>query len=144
MTRMREARTYTLAPTRVRLPSTEAGIGYLAGILDGEGNLSYQQRRATGPRRWQLSVGNTDLRLIAWLAGIGGTTRLQCVAGKWRRTKDFHVWKVCGHRDIRAILEAVYPYLITKRPIAEEFLSEIHPLELGQAPWFSPCLVEPA
>jgi hypothetical protein len=49
------------------LPSSEADLGYLAGLLDGEGSIAL---RSYG-QYWRVRVNKTDKEIIDWLATIG-------------------------------------------------------------------------
>lgn len=55
----------------LRLPTKTADIGYLAGLLDGEGNITIHRGRRT---QIIVAIHNTDERLMGWLGTIGGRT----------------------------------------------------------------------
>src|SRR5262245_27780334 len=54
-------------PPTVVLPTDPAALGYMAGIIDGEGSL---KRRPDG--LWSIVVVMTDEAVIRWLCAIGG------------------------------------------------------------------------
>lgn len=103
---------------------TETEKAYLAGIIDGEGNISI------GITKWarknvvyrnhylRLQVTNTDSALIKWLGRLGGSTTVR----KPRpRAKVTYCWtKLC--RQAAEVLEQIYPYLIIKKKQAETSL----------------------
>jgi hypothetical protein len=108
----------------LNLPTDSAVIGYLAGIIDGEGNIFAWLRPG---RRLQtiITVINTNEALLNWLKHLGG--RLQ-----WRNSDVGHFgkkrvgsWVINRRLDVEPLLEAVLPYLIVKKTDAIKALDEI-------------------
>jgi hypothetical protein len=105
----------------IRVPDDPMKLGYLAGMLDGEGNL---QRRSDGQGRvgGKLAIYSTTAGVMDWLVdNVGGRVR-------WdqKRTErgwlPIGIWELYRARDIAAILTAVEPLLIVKRGTARELL----------------------
>jgi hypothetical protein len=102
---------------------TEAERGYLAGLLDGEGNISFAKERRAGVmtnrcRIW-ISIGNTNREVVDWLhkkipAGNVCTDHRLNRFGKMK----MHRWMVSTNPAI-VLINEILPYLIIKRPIAE-------------------------
>ena len=114
---------------RAKPVETAALVGYLAGIIDGEGSI-YRKGRAKGapivPGRWVVCVTNTDRRLLDWLESLGGIVR-----PKVRREGQREAWEwlVLAKNDQVMLLTAVLPYLRVKDERAREALGELLALE---------------
>lgn len=102
--------------SRLRLPDVPEIHAYIAGIVDGEGCITRQNKN------WRLQVGMTDQGLIEWLGEIGGTVKERRVQGNRQRC---WLWLVMAQMEVREILTALLPYLRVKRVVAEEPLREI-------------------
>lgn len=118
---------------------TEAQLGYLAGLIDGEGCIHMSDkriskskskgiRRPTRPYRGTIrtyrgrvnfttavSICNTNFAIIDWLySNFGGTIHSQKKPGKphWNLRKT---WIMSPANQIKPILEAVLPFIVAKR-----------------------------
>lgn len=96
-------------------PTSETERSYLAGLLDGEGNISIEVSRG---HRHALVIGiaNTSLVLMEWLTTHGGVAYSQ--GRKSTRPNGVHwkpcfTWKLCG-KNAEAFLRCVEPYLVIK------------------------------
>ena len=98
---------------------TEAQKGYLAGILDGEGCLSIRHQKEQRSFYATLQVANTDLKMIIYIFDITGIGRVHFCKRNQPNRKDAYKWFVTVSKDIYDILDAIYPYLITKRSRAD-------------------------
>lgn len=102
---------------------TSEELAYLAGIIDGEGCITFHRRGGTNAHicATQLQVGNTDLRLLQWIqVRFGGSVKIE------RRMNTSHqtVWRWIAHVDnLEEMLAAVLPYLVIKRDQAELLLA---------------------
>jgi sulfite reductase beta subunit-like hemoprotein len=105
----------------ISVPTDPAVLGYLAGLLDGEGSVIVTRTRGRGSVNDSVSarviITNTDLPLIEWLlAEVGGSFVPK------KRMKDHHrqayQW-LLGGRNAAAFLLAVIPYLRIKKAQAE-------------------------
>jgi hypothetical protein len=108
-----------LRKATISVPTDPAVIGYVAGLLDGEGNLQFRQDRGAKTLAWKLAIYSTTPELIEWLsATIGGKAR-------WakRPGKPLGTWALYRARDVEILLRVLLPYLIVKRDTAETFLA---------------------
>lgn len=102
---------------------TEAQKGWLAGIVDGEGCVSLQnKRKSKNDTRTpyyviSLTVANTDIGMIEELKLLAGGSFRPKKASQPNR-KDYWVWGVYG-KSAWVLLEKLYPYLITKKERAK-------------------------
>lgn len=109
----------------IKCPTDKAALGYLAGIVDGEGyigriEITYKNRKIK--IGWKLCVANTNEELINWLKRIGGSVY------QWKprenRKKGFE-WRLLRALDIHKFLKAILPYLIIKKKRAKDIVEEI-------------------
>lgn len=97
----------------LNLPAAEAG--WVAGILDGEGLLAIHKRVMRGQTNYRLiiSVSNTDREMIQALlriTGLGRVTYKKAYDNNRRQLK----WAITPSIQIKSLLIAVNPYLVTK------------------------------
>lgn len=117
---------------------TEAQIGYIAGILDGEGSISITRNIRSDERKRRRDYAlRADVRvtqrrrlllstLLAWIGESNGSI---CAAGPGRR---FFVLRI-KHEWLRENFAAIIPHLVLKRRQAEivlEFLG--YPARVGR------------
>lgn len=101
------SRQYAVSPQSVKLP-TGQDLGYLAGLIDGEGSMGKH-----GSGSPFLTIYNTDPGVMEWLLShVGGT-----VGGSpdVRGRTPCYAWRVQAYRDVQAVLSAVLPLLIAKQ-----------------------------
>jgi hypothetical protein len=116
---LREAsgrRRYVAAPISIRIPDLTE-LGYLVGLLDGEG--SFVVRRGVA----SVVIYNTSTALMGWLSDrIGGH-----VGGSpdRRGRTPCYAWAVTAQRDVQALCHAVLPLLIVKRDAAERVYAHV-------------------
>ena len=116
---------------------TEAQLGWLAGVIDGEGSIvvyasAFGQRRSTA--RYEVTVGNTDERLVRAVAqlfaelGVAHTVKLQP-----RRPPHRPCWYVtCGGGvGTEVVLTAVRSHLVSKQARADLVLGMIRHRRAG-------------
>jgi hypothetical protein len=87
------------------LPSQEAYLGYLAGLLDGPGSITW---RDTERRGWRVRVFTSDREIIDYLMTIGGTWSQQLPKN---RRGFVYEWDLSPQEHVRDFLAAVAPYL---------------------------------
>lgn len=109
-------------PGTLTLPVSQTELAYLAGILDGEGSISY----AKTPRRWVVAIYNTSQELIEWLASFGGLTYTRRSPGAFSTTLPQYGWVLNRRVDVEVLLTALLPYLRIKRQKAVEALAFVH------------------
>lgn len=90
------------------LPDDPAVLGYIAGLLDGEGNITIRRPPA---RSVQITIANSYEPLMQWLTTFGGavyrTVRLP------PRVPIYH-WQINSRASVLVLLDAVLPYLTVK------------------------------
>lgn len=103
----------------IRLPTSEAQLGYIAALVDGEGTIHISRRASSGRHPVYVAIANTDRALMEWLAQFGGIVRWYDRANKphWKRAAT---WTVAKAIDAYHLLIAIEPYMIVKRNRAQE------------------------
>jgi len=100
---------------------TEFEWSYLAGILDGEGNIFLQiksDRAKTCALNIRVRIANTDKDLMDWIQEkFGGNLTIS-------KGRTFHhkiVYQIAWYKqaEVLRILEGVLPYLIVKSWVAK-------------------------
>jgi len=123
--------TEPIGVTHTTLPETDKA--YIAGLIDGEGCISIAPKHKPGYYDVRLTISNTSKSLIEWaVTRIGGLF----YADHWDYSRSNEpssnrhpeTWKlrsslIFTSQKARAILHAVLPYLVIKRPQAELALS---------------------
>lgn len=106
---------------QLRLPADPAVLGYMAGLLDGEGCIS----EAGNPKGWRITIAMTDKPVIDWLGSFGGGT----VTTDHRREnygrKTLWRWRLMRSRDVLVFLQTLRPYLRVKQDRADEAIADI-------------------
>jgi len=125
---------------RVRPISREADLAWLAGIIDGEGNIhSCVQAKKCGPLKRdyfqpKLRITNTDVRMIQKVSEIyaaEGITFFYALNAVSRYKNKKSTWRdqleitVSAKKDLVKLLRMVVPYLVNKQRFAEIFLQAI-------------------
>jgi hypothetical protein len=100
-------------------PKSEKRAQYLAGYLDGDGNIS-----GTYVRGHNISIASTDFVVIKWfMANYGGRFYSRQPLGC--RHKVIHMWYVTGAKNKERLLLDVIPHLLIKRDRAKLLLEII-------------------
>ena len=92
---------------------------WAAGVYEGEGSLVYNKRtRAT----YNLTIKMTDLDVLNKFQSIFNVGSIKPVLSPHQLSKPHWkpawVFSVCNKRDITHVLEAILPYLCTRRAFA--------------------------
>lgn len=96
------------------LPWDKATIGYLAGIIDGEGSIYVVKQRGALFPALAVTVTSCDIELIEWLRDhVGGYLYSRPHQTKNPRWRDSHVW-IVKTAVAANLLETVLPYLQIK------------------------------
>jgi len=97
---------------------TTEQLAYAAGIIDGEGSIGAytKDKQGRGGLCLQLSVANTDIRMLVFLSELWGGSVSTLSRKEIRR--QLYEWRRVG-QDCGNVLEDVLPYLIVKREQAE-------------------------
>jgi hypothetical protein len=102
----------------IQVPDNPIELGYLAGIIDGEGSIMLAEGKY-----WHVKVGMTDFEVINWLESLGGKTNHGYPTPPRKPTK---IWFVARKKDVGTLLKAILPYLkvpskIEKATLAIEY-----------------------
>ena len=117
---------------QVRSISREVDLAWLAGIIDGEGNLNLMLKMASNGKPYmqvKVRVANTDVRMIQKIARI--YVEMGIVFFYDINFKKKATWKnqlnitVSSQGSCRKVLEAILPYLANKQEAAASFLEVI-------------------
>jgi hypothetical protein len=99
---------------------TEPERAYIAGILDGEGNINFchiNYRTEMGMRA-RIIIWNTNKELIEWLQSkVPGT--VQCRTPRKSTHNNCFAWTLHGIIKVRHLLNVLLPYLIVKKEQAQ-------------------------
>jgi hypothetical protein len=99
---------------------TDFEIGYIAGIIDGEGSIgAYRSVSILNNKEYinvVVQVSNTDLAMMEWLSSIlgGKLYSFKCKGGR----KQAYKWSRSG-TNVIPVLELVLPHLKIKKRQAE-------------------------
>jgi len=107
---------------QIKIPQEEWKLAYIAGIVDGEGNVGYYQNKADKHFMPTVSIANTNKQVMDWVVtNIGGHiyTKLQ-KNPKW---KTAYIWDLRRTVDVLLLLTAIEPYLIIKKEKAKEVIA---------------------
>lgn len=115
---------YVASPQSVRIPVGPA-LGYLAGLIDGEGSIGI---RKTGVP--YFSVYNTSVAMMNWLkvnvgGAVGGSPDMR------GRVPCYH-WAVQAQNDVQALGRALLPFLLVKGRDCETVLEWIRRRQCGR------------
>jgi len=110
---------------------SDVEIGYIAGIIDGEGTFIMGKHNKT--IQLVIRVANTDFRLIKWLQNkLGGSLILDKRNDNIRA--PIMVWQFHVSNGMLNFLEKIKPYLIIKRKQAELFIQYLKSHKQGTLP----------
>jgi hypothetical protein len=113
---------------RVTRQLDTAVAAYIAGLIDGEGTVTLTRHHARENRRLVVSVANTELRLLEFLAdqiGTGRITRKRTVCARHTPSYCYCV----SSRQALALLQQVAPFMLSyKRKRAEMALASYESL----------------
>lgn len=102
----------------IKIPNEREKLGYIAGILDGEGTVGFHKNngRFIAPN---VAVVNSNKEVLNWLKNeIGGGISFNSHG----TNKVCSTWQLDRTRDIHAFLNAIIPFLIIKRENARRVI----------------------
>ena len=104
------------------LPTDPVDIGYLAGLVDGEGCIAIYTPTYSNPHpRGVVIVANTDRDLMDWLGAMGG-----CVSwNKGKRNKPCAQWTITRAVDVLKLCELILPHLRVKRAACRRVIRHV-------------------
>jgi hypothetical protein len=116
----------------IKLPINPQELGYIAGIIDGEGWLTWHKKANRKNSKYPfIGVANTNPDLLKYLElTIGGKTfwrpeKTGRFMGETKKLCACGNWELHGTLNIITLLRAIIPSLIIKRRQAEEMLAEL-------------------
>ncbi len=122
--------------TPIKLCNAVAKVGYVAGLVDGEGCI-WAQQTTTGRLHYAIRVYNTDRRCLDFAhEALGGWISSRS-RGKF---KTEYSWTVSNLIDVARLLEQITPFLIIKRQKAGEALEYARQM-LGD--YYEPLVLKP-
>ncbi len=127
---------------RVEVPTDVATLAYMAGLIDGEGWISFVSGAG-----WKIGVANTHRGVCEWAAThFGGGIHDRGERGRevFRSVKESYQWSLQRAPDVLAVLCAIEPYMIIKRDKAQEAINDIGEWWVwGDGSWDEPLLALP-
>jgi hypothetical protein len=120
----------------VTIPTDQAILGYVAGLIDGEGTIAITSVAAKGSvnrsHGLKIVMSNCDETLIAWwMETIGGSLTIKPGTATARRMFRIEIYG----RVAANLVAALQPFLISRRAqaiIALEFSALIRPRRIGR------------
>jgi len=116
----------------LKMPENPRELGYIAGLLDGEGHITWNIRKRHGKidKQPHIGISNTNPEVLRYLESIGGkvswrSEKIGTFMGVTKKLCAFGTWQIDGTLNIIVFLKAVLPSLIIKREKAEEMLAEL-------------------
>ncbi len=88
----------------LQLPVEEVDIGYLAGLVDGEGSIGYNK----STNSWRVIIAMTDKPVTDWLLRMGGSV---CIRKAYGSRKTCYYWTLCRQPHVYMLLDRVMPLL---------------------------------
>jgi len=104
------------------LAFSQRDLGWLAGMVDGEGYVGYYARSDSGGYSLQLVMRNTDERTVRRFHELVGVGRVAYEPTRLPNRKPTWVW-LTQDASARRVLEVLLPALVTKRERAELVLA---------------------
>ena len=106
---------------------SEASLGYIAGIIDGEGSLTICNCSKTQGRAFfttSLNVSSTDKILIDWIVEQFGGWQGEYTPKQTPKNsrKKVYRWAATG-KNLEVILRLAYPYVVIKKREIEVMLA---------------------
>lgn len=92
-------------------------LGYIAGIIDGEGYVGMVSRKEQNGYKPLVEVYNTYEQVLVVLAKNTGMGTI-CVRS-YKNSKDVYMWRVGARIDIYVLLSTILPFLFIKKAQAE-------------------------
>lgn len=93
--------------------------GYIAGIIDCDGNIEIERRQI------RIRVSNTNHELLERIQQVIGGKIYEMSPSDWkdrRPRKSYYTLQICKNRDVVEVLSQIINDLVDKHDIAEEAL----------------------
>ena len=99
-------------------------LGYIAGFLDGEGSIFYNDRKQSA-HQWKMNFCNTHKETIYWIHRKLGIGKIREYQPRLGQSRVVYLLDIIRQGDVLALLSMLYPYLHIKTQRAYEALYEI-------------------
>jgi len=108
----------------IKIPKEEWKLGYIAGLIDGEGAIStYKVRTTRDGVQPRIQIYNSDKKIMDFLLKeVGGKCYYVQSSRSAFSKRMIYQWQLSSRADIATLLRHILPYLIVKREKAEEVL----------------------
>lgn len=117
-----KTRPHGLRRRTARVPNEPWKLGYLAGLLDGEGSLAFRKKEKGVACR--MHIYSTTPGMMKWLLReVGGTVRYDTKRTERKGWLPIGVWSIYRTRDVAALVRAMMPMLIVKKERAQRVLA---------------------
>jgi len=102
---------------------SDVEVGYISGILDGEGAIMLHKYKWKGGVNIypQIQIANTSQELIKWLRGSMNIGKIK-VKRQRSHYKPLYILYIFKQKDIEQFLEFILPFLRVKRDLAKKVL----------------------
>lgn len=104
-------------------------LGWLVGIIEGEGSISCRYNKKTGYLCAELTVSSTDEDTIDTLHKIypGKSSYVKKYKNHY---KEQYIWAVTSRQGIRTVLNTIYPHMgKRRRERIDQLLNEFNKYE---------------
>ncbi len=99
-------------------------FAYMAGLIDGEGTITFVKRGSKYPGKFiiRVIVTGTSKELFDWiLKEFGGTidvTKVEDIKKELKSTQDIYYWYITTRKAV-SLLRECYPFLVIKKKQAD-------------------------
>ena len=101
---------------------TPTELAYLAGIVDGEGNIAIAKKPArakSGEKtstHWNyVKISNCDIRLLNWVLSVTGRGTISQESRAYTDNRRNHFTWIITSVAAASLLHEIYPYLVIKK-----------------------------
>lgn len=116
-----EMHPHGLRSKTITVPSDPIALGYLCGLLDGEGNL--QLKKGSKSVGCKMAIYSTTPAVMQWLLkNVGGSVRYDTARTIRKGWLPIGIWSVYRAQDVAALLSAMLPHLIIKKAASKHAL----------------------
>ncbi len=110
---------FNITAQTITVPTNLLALGYLAGLVDGEGTIGTIAPTKRRGETARIAVYNNNTDVMAWLCRIvGGASRLSDRRGR----VPGYTWQIAAVRDVYVLCKALLPCLIIKRANAQSVI----------------------
>lgn len=102
---------------------TKTNLAYIAGIIDGEGTITLTRHHGNQTPSPEISVANTNLRMIQWLKNTIGAGVIVKKKTYSKNHSPSYVWTLRSDAAL-ALMKAISPWLLIKDRRAQLILTD--------------------